>query len=124
MAANRRITELTSPTTIADPYSEQIAKQEQERAIREAELKAQEATNISAEERRLRALYDEKRRQAEIQGQKQLQAGQRAMSFSGLGRSTFNAEQQSSIQQGINNNIAYYNEAEQLAVEKYRAEQQ
>jgi hypothetical protein len=49
------------------------------------------------------------------------QASKWAMSFSGLGRSTFNADQQVQIQQQTENNLAALEETKNLEIEKYNA---
>lgn len=123
LAASRKLATLTSPTTVESPYEAQIKTQEQQRAEREAQLKAQEEAMMSAEERRLNAIYAERSRQAQEAGERTADAGKTAMSFSGLGRSTFNADQQTRIQQSVESNLAALNEEKFTALERYRAEQ-
>ena len=63
-AAARILQQKQQAAQVANPYDEQIAQQEAQRQIEEERLKMQEENMISAEERRLNALYAERERQA------------------------------------------------------------
>ena len=119
--ANNRIQADIQAQQVADPYEPRIAAEEKARDIESARLQAQSNTLINSEEARINAIYQQRTTQAEEQWARAAQSAARSMSFSGLGRSTFNADQQVRIQEQTNQNMAILQEEKFLAVELYRA---
>lgn len=113
---------MSQAKAVENPYTSIIAQQQQEKAQREAELKARDAELMSSEERRLQAIYDQRKADAVQAGQRQKETVQGALSFSGFGRSTFNADQQAQIQQSVDRATQALDAERSLAFEKYRME--
>jgi len=118
--ANNKIQDVRAQQVV-NPYNEQIASEQQARDTEAARLRTQSETLMTAEEQRLNSIYQQRSQQATEQGARASQAWARSMSFSGLGRSTFNADQQVRIQEQTNQNLSILDRAKNLDIELYRA---
>lgn len=106
-----------------DPYQAWIQQQQDAlKAQQDAQMSEREkAKQIKQQE--LDAKYGNLRASAEEAGKRQAEAGQKATSFSGFGRSTFNADQQAQIGQQTGNALAQLENAKQLELQAWEAEQ-
>lgn len=73
---------MSQAKAVENPYTSIIAQQQQEKAQREAELKARDAELMTSEERRLQAIYDQRKADTVQAGQRQKETVQGALSFS------------------------------------------
>jgi hypothetical protein len=119
--AQRQLQKLQAPTAITNPYDAQIARQNEVKAQRQQSLQQQTDSLLASETTRQQTMADQAIADAQKAGERQKQAAQAAMSFSGFGRSTFSAQQQADIQQSVERNIASVQAQKDAAVEQYRA---
>lgn len=119
--AQRQLQKLQAPTAITNPYDAQIARQNEVKAQRQQSLQQQTDSLLASETTRQQTMADQAIADAQKAGERQKQAAQASMSFSGFGRSTFSAQQQADIQQSVERNIASVQAQKDAAVEQYRA---
>jgi len=121
LQAQRELQKAQMPTMTDNPYQPQIDRQQSLRTQREQALQAQTDTLLQSETKRQQAMADKDIADQQQAGERQKQAAQSVLSFSGFGRSTFSAQQQADIQQSVERNIASIQAQKDAAVEQYRA---
>jgi hypothetical protein len=110
--------------TAIDPRKAQVTEAERVRQEQEARLKEQNTQLMDARRKELELMYGKRISQQEEAGQKTMEAAQSVLSFSGFGRSTYAAEKQAEIQEGVNENINILNAERDAAMQRYEAELQ
>lgn len=120
----RKAGQLLQEQSVVNPY-EEIAKKAQ---ADYEELKLKSTNDINSQAELKKAQLDAKFQQDQAQIQRQWervkQATQSALSFSGFGRSTFNAEKQAEIQSNVEWTINSLAQAKDLEYQKYMSELQ
>lgn len=106
-----------------NPYNDLLAKAEAEKAAKAAELKTTSDAGKLAKQAELDSKYATLKAAQEDAGRRKSEAGQRATSTSGFGRSTFNADQQVAIAGETNNALSQLDSAKQAEMAKWEAEQ-
>lgn len=106
-----------------DPYAGYIAQLQSQLEAQQGVQETEMETALEAKMRELDAKYGILRGETTQAGRREKEAGQAATSFSGFGRSTFNADQQVEIQRRTNNALNQLEAAKQVELAMFRAEQ-
>lgn len=120
----RRLQELNTPQTIEDPNKAMIEQTRLDQEAARKRLEEQSNTLYSSEEARIKAYYDKRKADTLAWAERTKQAWQSATSFSGFGRSTFNADQQVQIQKEAEQALAIDQAEMQASLDKYNAQLQ
>lgn len=94
-------TDTSAYTALDDLYAKQIAEGEAGITETEATQKTERETALEAKERQLESQYQQERQKLAQQAQRESEAVQGALSFSGFGRSTYAAGKQLEIEQAV-----------------------
>jgi len=105
-----------------DPFKDILAQQQTAIDEMKASQLSQRDRSIASKQQELDAKYWQLRTSAEQAGQRRSDASQSATSFSGFGRSTFNADQQVQIEQSTSQAISQLEAAKQMELQAYQAE--
>ena len=124
MRAQRMLDELNSGQQAKNPYEDLIAQQEQERIARNQSLTSERDQRVNQYDQYLNSNLQRAIAQANENAARETQAQQSASSFSGFGRSTFNQDQIGQIQKRSSEAINALQQAKDLELERYRAEQE
>lgn len=119
--AQRQLQKLQAPSATTNPFDAQITRQNDLKTQRQQALQAQTDSLIQTEQQRQAKAADIAVADAQQAGERQKQAAQAVLSFSGFWRSTFSAQQQADIQWSVERNIASIQAQKDAAVEQYRA---
>lgn len=120
----RRLQEMNAPQTIEDPNKAMIEQTRLDQEAARKRLEEQSNTLYSSEEARIKAYYDKRKSDTLAANDRLQQTAQAATSFSGFGRSTFNADQQVQIQKEAEQSLAIDQAEMQASLDKYNAQLQ
>lgn len=95
---------------------------EEQKAATAAQQEIDRKSLLDKQEDVYRGQVNAQELRAQQAGERESQAVQDALSFSGFGRSTYNADKQALIAQNTNDSIKAYNDAKDLAMERYKQE--
>lgn len=110
-------------STIGSPIDAEIAKAQADREALAKQLETQNLTARQAKERQLTSSFEAQKAEQLAAGERQKQASQAALSTSWFGRSTFNADQQTRIQQQTDSAIQTLSAAKEAELARFDAEQ-
>jgi hypothetical protein len=123
--AQRMLEDLTSADkTNTDAYAKLIKEQEDAKMAKAQELAGQSNSAVNQYDAYLQSNLDRSVEQANKAAARESQAQQSASSFSGFGRSTFNQDQIGQIQERATQTINSLQQAKDLELQRYKAEQQ
>lgn len=105
-----------------NPFADQLAQQNALIEQTQASQMSAREQQIARKQQELDAKYGSLKTAAQDAGRRQQEAGQTATSFSGFGRSTFNADQQVQIEKSTSQALQQLEAAKQMELEAYQAE--
>lgn len=122
MRAQRRYADMsvTSPSTAITDEQARLTK---ERDDYRTKLDARSSDVIAAKQAELESSYAQQKSELRQAGEREREAAQSVLSFSGFGRSTYSAQQQADIQAKTEANMRILDDKKALELEKFKAEQ-
>ena len=105
---------------ISDTLTGQITAQEESLKARKGEMETERERLIRQEGERQQALFEQQKGEAITAGERESQAVQGALSFSGFGRSTYNAGKQGEIQENVTKTVQQYQAAKDMQMELFK----
>lgn len=105
---------------ISDTYNKQITDLQNEYDTTKSTQEKEREKMIAQKKTELDAMYGKRADEVKEAGRNQQSAAGTALSFSGFGRSTFNAEQQTKIQKDIDSQVTAINAAKDLETQLFQ----
>ena len=115
---------MSPDTGVSDTLNKQITAEQQRLAETQETQEQRNAKLVAIEDQRLNTQLEQDVAATQKAGEAQGQAVQAALSFSGFGRSTYNADRQGEIAQGVAQREALLRDAKTRELEVFRAQLQ